>query len=141
MTPHQKLLVQTTFAQLEPVADAAAALFYARLFELDPALRPLFKSDIQEQGSKLMQVIATAVGGLDDLAALELAVHALGRRHAGYGVRDEHYETLGAALLWTLELELGEQFTPDVRDAWATVYWLLADVMMTGAAEPLPRTA
>ena len=141
MTPRQILLVQTTFAQVEPIAETAAALFYARLFELDPSLRPLFTTDIQEQGRKLMQTIAVAVRGLDNLDALVPAVRALGKRHAGYGVQDQHYETVAAALIWTLEAGLGDAFTPEVREAWATVYRLLADTMKDGAPEPLARTA
>ena len=122
-------------------AEAAEALFYARLFELDPALRPLFTTDIQEQGRKLMQMIAVAVRGLDNLDTLVPAVRALGKRHAGYGVQDQHYETVAAALLWTLERGLGEQFTLEVRDAWATVYGLLAATMQDDPTEPLARTA
>ena len=141
MTPHQKMLVQTSFAQVAPIDETAAALFYNRLFELDPALRPMFRGDIEEQGRKLMQMLAVAVRGLDDLGALVPAVHALGRRHAGYGVRDEHYETVAAALLWTLEAGLGEAFTPEVREAWGTVYWVLAETMKDGAVEPLARSA
>lgn len=141
MTPHQKMLVQTTFAQVAPIAETAAALFYTKLFELDPSLRPLFKGDLEEQGHKLMQTLAVAVRGLDDLGALVPTVRALGTRHAGYGVRDAHYETVGEALLWTLETGLGDAFTPEVRDAWATVYWLLADTMKSGATPPLARSA
>ena len=141
MTPHQKLLVQSTFAKVAPIAETAAGLFYARLFELDPSLRPLFTSDMQEQGRKLMQMLAVAVAGLDDLDMLVPAVRALGKRHAGYGVLDEHYETVGTALIWTLETGLGDAFTFEVRDAWTTVYWILADTMKSGTAEPLARTA
>src|SRR5262245_8268570 len=117
MTPHQKMLVQTTFAQVAPIAETAAALFYARLFELDPSLRPMFSADLNEQGRKLMQMIGVAVAGLDKLDALVPAVRALGQRHAGYGVRDEHYATVAEALLWTLETGLGEAFTFEVREA------------------------
>jgi hemoglobin-like flavoprotein len=141
MTPRQKSLVQETFAQVEPIAAVAAELFYARLFELDPTLRPLFSGDMQEQGKKLMQMIAVAVRGLDDPARLLPAVRALGRRHVGYGVRDEHYGTVAAALLWTLERGLGEAFTAEARAAWTAVYTLLAATMQEGAAEPLARSA
>jgi hemoglobin-like flavoprotein len=141
MTPRQKSLVQSTFAQVAPIAETAAALFYNRLFELDPALRPMFKGSIEEQGRKLMQTLAVAVRGLDDLGALVPAVRALGKRHAGYGVRDEHYETVADALIWTLEAGLGDAFTPEVREAWATVYWILADTMKDSAAESLARSA
>jgi hemoglobin-like flavoprotein len=141
MTPHQIMLVRTTFAQVLPIAETAAALFYARLFQLDPSLRRLFTSDIEAQGRKLMEMIAEAVRALDELETLVPAVRALGRRHAGYGVQDEHYETVAVALLDALELGLGEAFTSEVREAWTTVYWLLADTMKAGAAEPLSRTA
>ena len=98
MTPQQKMLVRTTFAQVLPIADTAAAYFYARLFELDPSVRPLFTGDAQEPGRKLMQTIAVAVRGLDDPDTLVPAVRAIGERHAGYGVRDGHYETVAVAL-------------------------------------------
>ena len=112
MTPSQKSLVQQTFAQVVPIADQAAALFYGRLFELDPSLRPLFKSDIRAQGQKLMQMIGYAVSKLDAPDELTLAVEGLGRKHVGYGVKDADYGTVGAALLWTLEKGLGAAFTP-----------------------------
>ena len=133
MTPAEKNLVQTTFAKVVPIADQAAALFYGRLFEIDPSLRPLFKGDLGEQGKKLMQMIGVAVKGLDSLDTLVPAVKDLGRRHAGYGVTDAHYDTVGGALLWTLEKGLGSAFTPDVKAAWTTVYTVLATTMKAGA--------
>lgn len=136
MTPTQVELVQTTWEKVVPIADTAAALFYGKLFELDPTLRPLFTSDIKEQGKKLMQMITIAVRGLNDLDKLVPAVQELGRRHVGYGVKDEHYATVGTALLWTLEKGLGDAFTPDVKEAWATVYGVLADTMKKAAATP-----
>jgi len=136
MTPTQVQLVQTTWEKVVPISDTAAALFYGRLFELDPSLKPLFTSDIKEQGKKLMQMITVAVRGLNDLGKLVPAVQELGRRHVGYGVKDEHYATVGTALLWTLEKGLGDAFTPDVKEAWATVYGILADTMKKAAAEP-----
>lgn len=129
ITPEQKTLVQSTWAQVVPIADTAAALFYNRLFEIDPSLRALFTSDIKEQGAKLMTMIGVAVKGLDKLDEIVPAVQALGRRHVGYGVKDEHYATVAAALLWTLEKGLGEAYTPPVAEAWTVTYTLLADVM------------
>lgn len=134
MTPSSKTLVRESWARVEPIADVAAGLFYGRLFELDPSLRPLFKGDITEQGKKLMQTLAVVVRGLDKLDDLLPAVEALGRRHGGYGVRDEHYATVASALLWTLEKGLGEHYTPEVRDAWTEAYTLLATVMQRAAA-------
>jgi len=131
----QKTLVQTSFAQVLPIAEAAAALFYRRLFELDPTLRPLFKGDLKEQGRKLMDMLAVAVKGLDRMEALAPALSAMGRRHADYGVKERDYETVGEALLWTLEQGLGPNFTPEVRDAWATLYKLVADTMCAGGTD------
>jgi hemoglobin-like flavoprotein len=129
MTPRQKELVQTSWEKVVPISETAASLFYGRLFELDPALQPMFTSDIKEQGKKLMLMITTAVRGLDNLGALVPAVQALGRRHTSYGVKDEHYGTVATALLWTLEQGLGPDFTPETKDAWVVVYTLLADTM------------
>jgi hemoglobin-like flavoprotein len=137
VTAAQKTLVQDTFASIAPIADDAAALFYRRLFELDPSLQAMFKGDMAEQRRKLMNMIGAAVRGLDRLEQLVPVVQDLGRRHAGYGVEDRHYDTVGAALLWTLEKGLGSAFTPQVREAWATVYGLLASTMQNAAREAL----
>jgi len=133
MTPDQITAVKQSFAQVVPIADAAAKLFYDRLFVLDPTLRPLFKGDMSAQGRLLMTMIGTAVGSLDKLEAIVPAVQALGRRHAGYGVAEPHYDTVGAALLWTLEQGLGPAFTPDVRGAWTEAYGVLAGTMKAAA--------
>ena len=135
MTPQQINLVQETFADVKPIAATAAELFYNRLFTLDPALRPLFKGEMGQQGQMLMSMIGAAVSGLRNLEQLAPVVRQLGARHVGYGVRDEHYATVGSALLWTLEQGLGPKFTPDVRDAWTAAYTLLSDVMQLGALE------
>lgn len=133
MTPEQKVLVQKSFEKVQPIADVAAQLFYNRLFELDPALRHLFKGDMKEQGQKLMNMLQIAVRGLDRMEQLVPAVSALGQRHASYNVRPEHYTTVGSALIWTLEQGLGEDFTPETREAWITVYEVLTGVMKSAA--------
>jgi hemoglobin-like flavoprotein len=130
MNPAEITLVQDSFRKVVPIADQAAALFYARLFELDPELRGLFRGDMVQQGRKLMAMITMAVTSLNRLDLLVPSVRALGARHAGYGVEEEHYATVGAALLWTLEKGLGEEFTPAVRDAWTATYSLLANTMI-----------
>jgi hemoglobin-like flavoprotein len=135
VTPAQKSLVQNSFVDIATIADDAAVLFYQRLFELDPSLRHMFRGDMAEQRKKLMQMITAAVKGLDRLEQLVPVVQDLGRRHAGYGVEERHYETVGEALLWTLEMGLGRAFTPEVRDAWAAVYTLLATTMKNAARE------
>ena len=130
-------LVQKTFAVVAPIADDVAALFYRRLFEIDPDLKSMFKSDMTQQRRKLMVMLTAAVKGLPRLDRLIPVLEDLGRRHVEYGVVDRHYETVGAALLWTLEKGLGSEFTPEVRDAWTTVYGVLAATMKAGAAQQL----
>jgi hemoglobin-like flavoprotein len=135
MTPEQLVLIRSTWAKVLPISDEAAAFFYGRLFELDPSVKPLFKGDMREQGAKLMKMINTAVNALDRLETVVPAVQNLGRRHVGYGVKPEHYDTVGAALLWTLEQGLGDDFTPEAKEAWAAVYGVMADTMKTAAAK------
>jgi len=135
VTPEKVKLVQDSFAQVAPIADTAAALFYGRLFELDPSLRLLFHGDMDEQGRKLMMMLSVAVANLKRIDAIVPAVQALGRRHVGYHVEERHYDTVGEALLWTLEQGLGAAFTPETREAWAEVYTVLANVMKQAARE------
>ena len=135
MNPEQIKLVQSSFELVRPIASMAAEIFYERLFTLDPTLRPMFKGDMATQGRMLMSVLRSAVHGLNDLDALAPVLRSLGARHVGYGVREEHYVTVGTALLWTLSHGLGDQFTPEVQDAWTEAYGLLADVMQFGALE------
>ncbi len=135
MTPDQIVLIKNSWAQVAPISAQAAELFYTRLFELDPSLRPLFNGDMEVQGQKLMRMIGVAVNGLDRLPDIVPAVQELGVRHVAYGVKDEHYDTVGAALLWTLKTGLGDAFTEATREAWSEVYGLLADTMKAAAAE------
>ncbi|HEX5824166.1 MAG TPA: globin family protein [Candidatus Limnocylindrales bacterium] len=134
MTPTDIDLIRSSWSGVEPIADTAAGLFYGRLFELDPAIERLFRrTDMAAQRKILMQTLTVVVKSLDKLDQLVPAVQALGRRHAGYGVREVHYATVGSALLWTLEQGLGESFTPQVRAAWAEAYGILAAVMIDAA--------
>ncbi len=133
MNPREIALVQNSFRAVAPIADQAAALFYARLFELDPALRALFHGDMREQGRKLLAVLGVAVGNLGQLESILPAIRGLGIQHASHGVHDGHYATVGAALLWTLEKGLGAAFTAEVRAAWTTVYSTLASTMLDAA--------
>ncbi len=135
MTPQQKELVKSTWIRVVPISEQAAELFYGRLFELDPALKPLFKGDMKEQGAKLMKTIGLAVRALDNLEPLVDTLKDLGAKHAVYGVKDEDYETVAVALLWTLEKGLGDNFTDEVKNGWAAAYGVLAGLMKTGAAE------
>jgi len=135
LTAAEIALVQQSLASLEPHADAAAELFYTRLFELDPRLRLLFAADMKGQGRKLMTVIRIAVAGLDQLATLLPIVESLGRRHIGYGVRERDYHTVGEALIWALGRGLGAAFTDEVEAAWVKVYGTLAVIMRSAAGQ------
>ncbi len=133
----QKMLIRLSFEALKPIVDEAGALFYNRMFAVDPSLKRLFRSTPEEQGRILMHVISMAVSSLDHIETLIPDLENLGARHVGYGVRDEHYDTVGVCLLWTLEQGLGEAFTDDVRDAWAVLYGMVAGSMLRGAAAKL----
>jgi hemoglobin-like flavoprotein len=130
----QITLVQQTWRRVLPIENEVARLFYTRLFELDPSLTTLFSSnDMREQGRQLTNMITVAVNGLNRLDSIVPAVQDLGRRHGAYGVTSAHYDTVAAALLWTLELALGDACTPEVLDAWTSVYTLLATTMKEAA--------
>lgn len=129
MTPHDIQLIRSSFALVAPVATQAAALFYDRVFEREPAAVAMFQGDMAVQGQRLMAMIAAAVAGLDDLPALERTLAELGRRHVGYGVQPAHYELVGGALLDTLAAALGPAFTPAHRSAWAGFYGHLSRSM------------
>lgn len=135
-------LVQGSFAKVAPIAEQAAEIFYSKLFAADPSLKPLFKGDMKEQGKKLMTMIATAVNGLSNLEAIVPAVQDLGKRHVEYGVEASHYDTVGAALIDTLQAGLGDDFTPEVKAAWVEVYTVLATTMKDaayGGGSPEPK--
>jgi len=135
MSPQQKKRIQETWCQIVPMADQAATLFYGRWFAIDPSLRALFADvDMASQRTKLVQGLSTVVGGLDRVEDLVPTLEDLGRRHAGYGVKDAHYETVGTALLWTLEQGLGESWTAETEAAWTAAYTHVAGVMRGAAA-------
>ena len=135
MTPKQIQIVQESFQKVAPIAELAAELFYARLFELDPSLRPLFKTDMKRQGMTLMTMLTSGVRGLANPQALVPVLRGLGRRHVSYGVNDAHYDTVGKALLDTLAHAFGDDFTPETREAWAAAYALMSALMKMGARE------
>ena len=133
MTPEQIALIQSSWTKVVPIADTAAGLFYGKLFELDPAVKPMFKGDMTEQGRKLMKTLGVVVNSLTRLDEIVPVAREMGRRHVVYGVEAKHYDTVGAALLWTLEQGLGAAFTPDTKTAWASAYGVLAGVMKEAA--------
>ena len=135
MNPRQVALVRDSWRQVLPIKERAGELFYQRLIELDPSLQPLFRGDMTDQGRKLMTVLGTVVSHLDRLGELLPTVQELGRRHAAYGVKDEHYDTGGTALLSTLRAGLGDALSLEAEEAWAVAYATLTGVMKAAAGE------
>src|SRR5258707_8658622 len=133
MTPDQVKAIQDSFLKVKPISEQAAELFYGRLFEIAPAVRPLFRGDMKEQGRMLMAVLAAVVHGLGNLQSILPAASALAKRHVGYGVRAADYAPVGAALLWTLERGLGKQWTPELAAAWGAAYNMLSEFMIVEA--------
>ncbi len=136
MTDHNLSIVRSTWAKVLPIAEQAADLFYGRLFEIAPDVKPMFaETDMTAQKGKLLTALNLAVQNADNPDALIPLLEDMGRRHVGYGVKDEHYDAVGAALLWTLEQGLGADFTEEARAAWSGVYGLVSDTMRSAAAE------
>jgi hemoglobin-like flavoprotein len=133
MTPDQVTMVQDSLKKVVPISDVAADLFYGRLFEVAPQVRPMFKGDMKEQGRKLMATLGVVVTGLTRLETVLPAASALAKQHVSYGVKAEHYPIVGGALLWTLEKGLGEAWTPELASAWTTAYGTLSGYMISEA--------
>jgi hemoglobin-like flavoprotein len=133
MTPSDIDLVQSSFAKVAPIADVAAGLFYGRLFEIAPEVKPLFHCDMTEQGRKLMMTLGVVVNGLKDLETILPAAKALAVKHVAYGVKARDYEPVGEALIWTLERGLGPDFSTEVRSAWLAAYGALSGAMIAEA--------
>jgi len=138
MTPEQKRLVRESFPDVREMAGPVANLFYGRLFALDPSLRPMFRQDIELQGRKLMDMLTAVVDNLDQFDGLAPALRALGQKHVGYGVRPEHYQTVGKALMWALGQALNDEFYPELRAAWLAIIEAVSLSMKNGAAELPP---
>jgi hemoglobin-like flavoprotein len=138
MSPPQVHLIRKSFAELQRHQHVSALVFYRRLFELDPTLRPLFKGDIEEQSRKLMDMLAALISLLESPLGLELELREMGLRHASYGVKEAHYATVGQALMDMLAETLTKDFTPEVREAWVKLYQAVATTMQAGAS---PATA
>ena len=133
MTPEQVRAIQESFTKVTPISEQAAALFYGRLFEIDPALKPLFHGDMKEQGRKLMATLAVVVNSLNNISAVLPAASALAKRHVAYGVKPAHYTPVGEALLWTLQQGLGAAWTPELAVAWSAAYGVLSEYMIAEA--------
>jgi hemoglobin-like flavoprotein len=133
MTPEKITLVQDSFAKVAPIADQAAVMFYDRLFEIAPEVKPMFHGDMAEQRRKLMATLGVVVTGLTRLETILPAASALAKKHVSYGVKNEHYPIVGSALLWTLEKGLGDAWNPELADAWTTAYGTLSGYMISEA--------
>lgn len=133
MNPTQIKLVQDSFANVAPIAERAATIFYDRLFEVAPAVKAMFPVDLSEQRKKLMATLVVVVNGLSNLESILPAASALAKRHVAYGAKPEHYPVVGSALLWTLEKGLGPAWTPEVAAAWTAAYGTLSDFMIAEA--------
>src|SRR5580704_16557341 len=134
MTPEQVKLVQQSFAQVAPIADTAATLFYERLFVIAPEVKPLFRGDMAQQRNTLMATLAAVVAGLGNIESILPVASALAKRHVGYGVKPEHYAPVGAALLWTLERGLGPAWNGEIAAAWSAAFGTLSQFMIAEAA-------
>ncbi|MCI4663794.1 MAG: globin domain-containing protein [Neomegalonema sp.] len=146
LTAEQIDQIQASFAKVQPIAGIAAEIFYARLFTIAPEVQPLFKGEpgspeMAEQGKKLMATLAVVVNGLKDLDAIAPTAAALAQRHVEYGVKPEHYDKVGEALLFTLEKGLGDAFTPELKAGWASAYGVLAGAMISAAYPGYRRKA
>ena len=126
-------LVQDSFKKVAPISDVAAELFYGRLFEVAPQVKPMFRGDMKEQGRKLMATLGVVVTGLTRLETVLPAASALAKQHVAYGVKAEHYPIVGGALLWTLEKGLGDAWTPELASAWTAAYGTLSGYMISEA--------
>ena len=135
MTPEQHTLVRDSWRRFEPQFRASGLRFYEQLFALDPTVAHLFAHvDIDQQERKLMTMLAEIVRLLDRPVELVPELASLGHRHVGYGVKDDDYGSIGTALLWLLDQVLGEEFTPELREAWSEAYLLVSSIMRRGAA-------
>lgn len=138
VTAEDIMLLRTSFSLIVPMQDHVATIFYRRLFDSAPELKTLFPDDIRPQKQKLIALLVRCIGRVHDLEAIAPTIRALGKRHAGYGARREHYKVVEEALLWALSEALGVAFTPDVRSAWTRMYQVLAVHMQAGAVDFLP---
>jgi hemoglobin-like flavoprotein len=135
LSPRQRNQIRQTFESLAEYSDSAVLLFYGRLFEIAPNLRPLFKIDIRVQARKLMDTLSTVVAALDNFEALHDQLTDLGRKHVGYGVQPQDYDTLRKALLWALGQALGPEFDRETKAAWNELLTAISTVMLEGAAQ------
>jgi hemoglobin-like flavoprotein len=130
LTAEQIKLVQDSWKTITPVSQKMGEEFYNRLFEKHPDLRSLFKSEPKDQAMKLMFMISYLVYRLDQMPVLKEEISKLATRHKGYGTQPGHYAIVGEHLLWSLERNMGDQWTPATAEAWQKTYKIFADLML-----------
>ena len=133
MTPEQVHLIRKSFDALWPVHRRLAEVFYSRFFELAPNARRLFPDDMERQQIKLMDMIAAIVGALDKREIFQSIISYTGRQHAQFGVKRSHFVAFGDALIWGLEQQFGPAFTPELKQAWVTLYDAVQSEMIRAA--------
>lgn len=133
MTARQMQMVRESFPVIREVAGPLSQLFYGRLFELQPGLRPMFRHDLASQGRKLMEMLSVIVDHLDRLESLDPVLRELGRRHAGYGVLPQHYATVEQALLWSFGHAMEYEFDDELKGAWRAIITEVSNAMLAGA--------
>jgi nitric oxide dioxygenase len=136
LTADERRLVRDSFEFVRTMAEPIGLLFYGKLFELAPAVRPMFHNDLELQVRKLMGMLSSVVESLDDFESIRPKLEELGRKHASYGVRPEQYETLTRALLWTLGEALGADFDQRTSEAWKNALGAISETMKSGAHQP-----
>jgi hemoglobin-like flavoprotein len=136
LSPRQKRLLRESFESIREYSNSVVLVFYGRLFEIAPQVRPLFKIEIRDQASKLMDMLTSMVDSLDHLEALRPQLEELGRRHAGYNVKPEYYQVLLTALMWAFGHALGMEFSRETRAAWEHLLTAVSAVMLEGAQTP-----
>lgn len=137
MNNNQIALVKKTFGSVASIpAETVGGLFYNRLFDISPEIRPMFnRTSMPEQSRKLLSMLAYVVSKLDNLNSIIDEVAKLAQRHVKYGVEPKHYQPIGAALLWTLEKGLGENWNEEVEEAWTCCYSILSNAMIQACEE------
>ena len=122
--------VRDSFDRIWPISTRTAALFYDRLFEIAPEVRPLFRNDLDEQKRKFISTLAVIVGSLDNTSKLVSLTDTLARQHGTFGVQPAHYPLVGEALFWSLERGLGDNWTPGVAASWGKAYGVISTFMI-----------
>jgi hemoglobin-like flavoprotein len=136
MTNHQVALVKSSW-KIFPFTNPVLVgdVFYSKLFATSPKLKRMFTISKEEQSKKFVEMLNILVGRLDRMEELTEEIRQLAIRHVSYGVKPEHYQSVGLALLWTLEQGLGKDWTKEVGDAWRACYQMLSKTMIEATGE------